>query len=58
MWAYAQEGDTMTTIEIFDMEAKRIEKLVERYDTCEASIVEALFELLDDNGIDIDDAMA
>ena len=48
----------MKNIEVFTDDAKRIEKLAERYDTCEASIVEIMFDLLDDNGIDIDDALA
>ena len=46
----------MTRIEVFDTEAKRISKLAERYDCCEASVIEVLFEILEDNGINIEEA--
>ena len=56
MWAYARKDTDMTTIEIFDSEAATIKRLAEKYDCCEASVVDVLFELLADNGIDIEEA--
>lgn len=56
IWAYAQEGRAMTTIEVFDTEARRIERLAEKYDTCDASVIETLFDILEEHEIDIDEA--
>lgn len=46
----------MTRIEVYDTEAKRISKLAEKYDTCEAAVVEVLFDILKENDIDIEEA--
>lgn len=46
----------MTRIEIFDTEAERIEKLAEKHDCCEASVIEVLFDILEENEIDIEEA--
>ena len=46
----------MTNISVFDTEAERISKLAEKYDCCEASVVEALFDILKENEIDIEEA--
>lgn len=47
--------DTMMTIEVFDTEAKRINKLADKFDTCDASIIDMLFEMMEDNELDIED---
>lgn len=57
MWAHAGKETTMTRIDVFDTEARRIEKLVDKYDACDASIIEVLFDIIDENEIDIDDYM-
>ena len=44
----------MKSIEIYNSEAERIDKLAEKYDCCEASVVEALFDILEENGVDIE----
>lgn len=46
----------MTRIEVFDTEAQRISKIAAEHDCCEASVVEALFDILKENGIDIEEA--
>ena len=53
MWAYAGKGKTMTSISIFNSEAKRIEEIADEYDICDASVIEVLFEIVDCNDIDI-----
>jgi hypothetical protein len=46
----------MTNIEIYNSEAERINKLADKHECCEASVVEALFDILEENGIDIEEA--
>lgn len=46
----------MTSITIYDSEAKKIQDLADRHDMCEASVIEALFDILKENDIDIDEA--
>lgn len=55
MWAYAGKETAMTTIKIYDSEAERIDKLAEQHDCCEASVIEALFDILEENDIDIEE---
>lgn len=45
----------MKKIDIFDTEAKRIEKLCGKHDVADASVIEALFDALGENDIDIRD---
>ena len=45
----------MKKIDIFDTEAKRIEKLCGKHDMADASVIEALFDALEENDIDIRD---
>lgn len=56
VWAYARKEHSMTNISVFDTEAERISKLAEKYDCCEASVVEVLFDILRENEIDIEEA--
>ena len=51
-----QKGTDMTTIEVFDTEAKRISKIADKHECCEASVIEVLFDILEENGIDIEEA--
>ena len=51
-----RKGQTVTSIEVFDTEAKRIEKLAKKYRCCDASVVEVLFDILEENDIDIEEA--
>lgn len=44
----------MTSIEVFDTEAAIIKRLAEKHDCCEASIVDVILQLLEENEIDID----
>lgn len=45
----------MTSIDVYDTEAERINKLAEKYDCCDASVIEVLFDILEENGIDIEE---
>ena len=54
IWAYAQRGDNMKKIDVFDTEAKRIDEIADTHDTCDASVVEVLFDIIDEYEIDID----
>ena len=47
----------MIQISVYDTEAVRIEEIMEKYDVGDASVIEALFDIIDDNGIDIGDYM-
>ena len=46
----------MKSIEIYNYEAERISKLADKYECCEASVIEALFDILEENEIDIEEA--
>ena len=46
----------MKNIEIYDLEADRISELADKHECSEASVVEALFEILEENEIDIEEA--
>lgn len=46
----------MKSIEIFNYEAERINKLAKKYECCDAAVVEALFDILEEQGIDIEEA--
>ena len=46
----------MKNIEVYNFEAERISELADKHECCEASVVEALFEILEENGIDIEEA--
>ena len=46
----------MKSIEIFNYEAERINKLAKKYECCEAAVVEVLFDILEEQGIDIEEA--
>ena len=46
----------MKNIEVFSEEAERISELADKHECSEASVVEALFEILEENGIDIEEA--
>jgi hypothetical protein len=45
----------MTKVTIYDTEAKRIEKIAEDIGVTEAEVVEAIFDIIDNNEIDIKD---
>jgi len=47
----------MKKVCVYDTEAVRIEAIMEQYDVGDASVIEALFDIIDDNGIDIGDYM-
>lgn len=51
-----RKGHSMKNIEVFSEEAERISELADKHECCEASVVEALFEILEENGIDIEEA--
>ena len=44
----------MKKIDVFDTEAKRIDEIADKHDTCDASVVEVLFDIIDEYEIDID----
>lgn len=46
----------MTHIEVFNSEAERISELAAKHDCCEAAVVEVLFDILEENEIDIEEA--
>lgn len=50
-----RKGKHMKQVEVFDEEYKRIVKLARKFDCCEASVVEALFDMLKDHDIDIEE---
>ena len=43
----------MTRIKVFDAEAERIKKIAEEKNVYDAEVIEALFDAIEDNGIDI-----
>lgn len=45
----------MTRISIYDIEAEQIETLSDAHDVSDADVIEALFEAIKDNDIDIND---
>ena len=45
----------MTTISVYDIEAKKIEQMCSDLNTTEPELIEALLEAIGDNGIDISD---
>ena len=47
----------MSKIDVFDTEKKRIDEIADKYDACDASVIEALFDIIDENGINIGDYM-
>ena len=46
----------MKTIEVFNTEAERIDKLAKEHACCEASVIEVLFDILEENDIKIEEA--
>ena len=46
----------MKTIEVFNTEAERIDKLAKEHACCDASVIEVLFDILEENDIDINEA--
>lgn len=45
----------MTNISAYDEEAKRVEDIAEKNDTTECEVIRALFDVLEDNDINIED---
>lgn len=45
----------MTRVNIYDIEAEKIDALEREHDASEAEIIQALFEALEDNDIDLKD---
>lgn len=43
----------MTTVPCYDVEAIRIAELADRFETTDCEVIEALFDALDDNNIDL-----
>lgn len=48
----------MTNIEVFNTEAERISKLADKFDICTASVVDMMFEALEENDINIEEYLA
>lgn len=43
----------MKNINVYDIEAEKLDKICEEHDTSEAEIIEALFDIIDDLKIDL-----
>ena len=48
----------MTNIEVFNTEADKINKLADKYDICTASVIDMMFEALEENDINIEEYLA
>lgn len=45
----------MTTVTVYDVEAKRIEKICDEHNTTSAELIEALLDAIDNGDVDLKD---